>query len=83
VRAHGGKVLAARHRGDRRARACQRCRDKRSDGTRANDAYAHVESLEATGRFELPNGAFAEPCLTTWLRRRACTFVFRLANISG
>ena len=29
-----------------------------------------VETLEATGRFELPNGAFAEPCLTTWLRRR-------------
>ena len=26
-------------------------------------------NLEATGRFELPNGAFAEPCLTTWLRR--------------
>ena len=29
----------------------------------------HLKSLKATGRFELPNGAFAEPCLTTWLRR--------------
>ena len=25
--------------------------------------------FEATGGFEPPNGAFAELCLTTWLRR--------------
>ena len=29
-----------------------------------------VSFLEATTRFELVNQAFAEPCLTTWLRRR-------------
>ncbi len=25
--------------------------------------------LEAAGRFELPYKGFADPCLTTWLRR--------------
>ena len=25
--------------------------------------------MEAAGGFEPPNGGFADPCLTTWLRR--------------
>ena len=43
------------------------------DGGRAGWAVAPYERkiLEATGRFELPNGAFAELCLTTWLRRHS------------
>lgn len=34
------------------------------------------EKLEATGGFEPPNQAFAEPCLTTWLSRLICNFRF-------
>ncbi len=41
------------------------------DVANVNDFHVGVleENLEATGRFELPDGAFAELCLTTWLRR--------------
>ncbi len=46
--------------------------NKSADGTRADYRDSHWEKLQATGRFELPNGAFAEPCLTTWLRRLTC-----------
>ena len=46
--------------------------NKSADGTRADYRDSHWERLQATGRFELPNGAFAEPCLTTWLRRLTC-----------
>ena len=35
--------------------------------TPASDLPAGV--LEVTGRFELPNEGFADPCLTTWLCR--------------
>ena len=56
--------------------ARERRGEKPADRARADDRdrASRVENLEATGRFELPNGAFAEPCLTTWLRRRS-TFV--------
>src|SRR5579872_7242509 len=39
--------------------------------TRDNAPSNHDENMEATPRVELGNGAFAELCLTTWLRRHA------------
>jgi hypothetical protein len=43
-------------------------RDKRQNqkGFQILEAFL----LEATGGFEPPNEAFAEPCLTTWPRRQ-------------
>jgi hypothetical protein len=74
-------MRAPREHLDGDAASGKRGRHESPDGARADDGYAHGEAparsskgsgtnLEATGRFELPNGAFAEPCLTTWLRRR-------------
>jgi hypothetical protein len=63
-------VFAARYDRDRDPGVRQRGGDEPADSPGPDDRDArHRESLEATGRFELPNGAFAEPCLTTWLRR--------------
>ena len=32
------------------------------------DIFFHHSLMEVTGRFELPNEGFADPCLTTWPR---------------
>src|SRR5580692_4604115 len=63
-------MLAARHNRDRVGRPGKGGREESADraGPHDRDPF-HLKSLKATGRFELPNGAFAEPCLTTWLRR--------------
>lgn len=42
-----------------------------------NPEELRCEILEATTRFELVNQAFAEPCLTTWLRRRIIKFLLQ------
>src|SRR5579862_6107985 len=63
-------MLATSDDGNRKVGARERRRHEPADRPGPNDCYAHKERyLEATGRFDLPNGAFAEPCLTTWLRR--------------
>ena len=36
--------------------------------------------IEATGGFEPPNEAFAEPCLTTWPRRHWADHKWQIAN---
>ena len=68
---NGAQVLAARDDRNLHARARECAGEKAADRAGTHDGYAHRcdEGMEATGRFELPNGAFAEPCLTTWLRR--------------
>ena len=63
-------MLTARYDGRGDSGACERGGDKAADCACPQNRYPHEENFEATGRFELPDGAFAEPCLTTWLRRR-------------
>ena len=67
----GAQVRAARDDRNGHARTRERAGEKTADRAGTDNCYAHRcdEKMEATGRFELPNGAFAEPCLTTWLRR--------------
>src|SRR5579875_1534760 len=53
---------------------------KRFDSDRLLLRTAIQKENEATPRFELGNGAFAEPCLTTWLRRRLVWSGWRESN---
>src|SRR5579863_664971 len=65
-------MFPARNDRDRHAGTRERSGEKTADRARSDNGDPHrwESDLEATGRFELPNGAFAEPCLTTWLRRQ-------------
>src|SRR5271169_2900665 len=66
--------------GNKRTQECdgkdgedQAADDERAQTVRLGPAactFRHQRGNEATPRFELGNRAFAEPCLTTWLRRR-------------
>ena len=73
------EMCAARDDGDVGPGSNKRSSEESSDRAGSDDRYPDSRrsrgragdwEIEATGRFELPNGAFAEPCLTTWLRRR-------------